>query len=268
MRVKAPANILERILARKREEITRRQREHTLDQLYEQVKEQPAPRGFTRALRSRIDTQRAAVIAEVKKASPSKGLIREDFDPAAIAASYQAGGASCLSVLTDRDFFQGAESDLVVARAACTLPVLRKDFMIDPWQVVESRAIGTDCILLIVAALEQAQMVELAATAADLAMDVLVEVHDGAELDRALELAPTLVGINNRDLRTFNTSLETTLALAPRVPGDTMLVTESGIHTVEDVTRMREAGINAFLVGEAFMRQEDPGAHLSLLFGT
>jgi len=146
------------------------------------------------------------------------------------------------------------------------LPVLRKDFMIDSWQVVESRAIGADCILLIVAALEQAQMIELAATAADLAMDVLVEVHDGAELDRALELTPTLVGINNRDLRTFNTTLETTLALAPRVPGDTMLVTESGIHTVEDVTRMREAGINAFLVGEAFMRQEDPGAHLSLLF--
>ena len=266
--MKAPANILERILARKREEITGRQREHTLDQLYEQVKEQPAPRGFTRALRSRIDTQRAAVIAEVKKASPSKGLIRENFDPASIAASYQAGGASCLSVLTDRDFFQGAENHLVAARAACALPVLRKDFMIDSWQVVESRAIGADCILLIVAALEQAQMIELAATAADLAMDVLVEVHDGAELDRALELTPTLVGINNRDLRTFNTTLETTLALAPRVPGDTMLVTESGIHTVEDVTRMREAGINAFLVGEAFMRQEDPGAHLSLLFGT
>ena len=211
---------------------------------------------------------RAGVIAEVKKASPSKGLIREDFDPASIAASYQAGGASCLSVLTDRDFFQGAESHLIAARAACTLPVLRKDFMIDSWQVVESRAIGADCILLIVAALEQAQMVELAATAADLAMDVLVEVHDGVELDRALELAPTLVGINNRDLRTFNTALETTLALAPRVPGDTMLVTESGIHTAEDVTRMREAGINAFLVGEAFMRQDDPGAHLSLLFGT
>ena len=180
----------------------------------------------------------------------------------------QIGRASCLSVLTDRDFFQGAEGHLVAARAACTLPVLRKDFMIDSWQVVESRAIGADCILLIVAALEQAQMVELAATAADLAMDVLVEVHDGVELDRALELAPTLVGINNRDLRTFNTTLETTLALAPRVPGDTMLVTESGIHTAEDVTRMREAGINAFLVGEAFMRQDDPGAHLSLLFGT
>ena len=266
--MKAPADILERILARKREEIAERQHAHTLADLYAQVKEQSAPRGFTRALRSRIDAQRAAVIAEVKKASPSKGLIREDFDPASIAASYQAGGASCLSVLTDRDFFQGGENDLVAARAACTLPVLRKDFMIDPWQVVESRAIGADCILLIVAALEQAQMVELAATAADLAMDVLVEVHDGAELDRALELTPTLVGINNRDLRTFNTTLETTLALAPRVPDDTMLVTESGIHTVEDVTGMREAGINAFLVGEAFMRQEDPGAHLSLLFGT
>ena len=266
--MKAPADILERILARKREEIAERQHAHTLADLYAQAKEQSAPRGFTRALRLRIDAQRAAVIAEVKKASPSKGLICEDFDPASIAASYQAGGASCLSVLTDCDFFQGAENDLVAARAACTLPVLRKDFMIDPWQVVESRAIGADCILLIVAALEQAQMVELAAMAADLAMDVLVEVHDGAELDRALELAPTLVGINNRDLRTFNTTLETTLVLAPRVPDDTMLVTESGIHTVEDVTRMREAGINAFLVGEAFMRQENPGAHLSLLFGT
>ena len=266
--MKAPADILERILARKREEINERQREHTLADLYAQAVEQSAPRGFTQSLSARIKAGRAGVIAEVKKASPSKGLIREHFDPAAIAGSYEAGGAACLSVLTDRDFFQGAESDLVVARAACTLPVLRKDFMIDPWQVVESRAIGADCILLIVAALEQAQMVELAATAADLAMDVLVEVHDGAELDRALELAPALVGINNRDLRTFNTTLETTLALAPRVPGDTMLVTESGIHTVEDVTRMREAGINTFLVGEAFMRQEDPGAHLSLLFGT
>jgi indole-3-glycerol phosphate synthase len=266
--MKAPADILERILARKRKEINERQREYTLADLYAQAVEQSAPRGFTQSLSARIKAGRAGVIAEVKKASPSKGLIREDFDPAAIAASYQAGGAACLSVLTDRDFFQGAEKDLVAARAACTLPVLRKDFMIDPWQIVESRAIGADCILLIVAALEQAQMVELAATAADLAMDVLVEVHDGAELDRALELAPTLVGINNRDLRTFNTTLETTLALAPRVPGDTMLVTESGIHTVEDVTRMREAGINAFLVGEAFMRQENPGAHLSLLFGT
>ena len=264
--MKAPADILERILARKREEVNERQHTHTLADLYAQAVEQSAPRGFAQSLSASIKAGRAGVIAEVKKASPSKGLIREDFDPAAIAASYQAGGASCLSVLTDRDFFQGAESDLVAARAACTLPVLRKDFMIDPWQVVESRAIGADCILLIVAALEQAQMIELAATAADLAMDVLVEVHDGAELDRALELTPTLVGINNRDLRTFNTTLETTLALAPRVPSDTMLVTESGIHTVEDVTRMREAGINAFLVGEAFMRQEDPGAHLSLLF--
>ncbi|MDP7569348.1 MAG: indole-3-glycerol phosphate synthase TrpC [Arenicellales bacterium] len=266
--MKAPADILERILTRKREEVNERQHTHTLADLYAQAKEQSLPRGFTQSLSASIETGRAGVIAEVKKASPSKGLIREDFDPASIAASYQAGGASCLSVLTDRDFFQGGENDLVAARAACTLPVLRKDFMIDPWQVVESRAIGADCILLIVAALEQAQMVELAATAADLAMDVLVEVHDGAELDRALELTPTLVGINNRDLRTFNTTLETTLALAPRVPDDTMLVTESGIHTVEDVTGMREAGINAFLVGEAFMRQEDPGAHLSLLFGT
>ncbi len=262
------ADILESILTRKGQEIAERQREHSLKDLYARAADRDAPRGFAASLRASLAAGQAGVIAEIKKASPSKGLIREHFDPAAIAASYQAGGASCLSVLTDRDFFQGGESDLVAARAACGLPVLRKDFMIDPWQVVESRAIGADCILLIVAALEQTQMLELAATAADLAMDVLVEVHDGAELDRALELAPALVGINNRDLRTFNTTLETTLALAPRVPGDTMLVTESGIHTVEDVTRMREAGINAFLVGEAFMRQEDPGAHLSLLFGT
>jgi len=255
-------NVLDRIKAYKLDEIAARKARCPQGEIESLARQASPVRDFAGAIQARIAQGDYALIAEVKKASPSKGLIREDFQPAAIAASYQAGGASCLSVLTDRDFFQGAENHLVAARAACALPVLRKDFMIDPWQVVESRAIGADCILLIVAALEQAQMIELAATAADLAMDVLVEVHDGAELDRALELAPTLVGINNRDLRTFNTTLETTLALAPRVPGDTMLVTESGIHTVEDVTRMREAGINAFLVGEAFMRQEDPGAHL------
>ena len=220
------------------------------------------------SLRASLAAGRAGVIAEIKKASPSKGLIREHFEPAAIAASYEAGGASCLSVLTDHDFFMGSEADLEAARSACCLPVLRKDFVIDPWQVAESRAIGADCILLIVAALEQDRMAELASAAADLAMDVLVEVHDGEELDRALALAPTMLGINNRNLRTFDTTLETTLALAPKVPDDTLLVTESGIHSVEDVATMRQANIHAFLVGEAFMRQDDPGAHLCALFGS
>ena len=219
-------------------------------------------------MRASLAEGRAGVIAEIKKASPSKGLIREHFDPAAIAASYEAGGASCLSVLTDHDFFMGSEADLEAARSACSLPVLRKDFVIDPWQVAESRAVGADCILLIVAALEQDRMAELASAAADLAMDVLVEVHDSEELDRALALAPAMLGINNRNLRTFDTTLETTLALAPKVPDDTLLVTESGIHSVEDVATMRQANIHAFLVGEAFMRQDDPGAHLGALFGS
>ena len=225
-------------------------------------------RGFEDAIMSRVSKKETAIIAEIKKASPSKGLIREHFDPAAIAASYEAGGASCLSVLTDHDFFMGSEADLEAARSACSLPVLRKDFVIDPWQVAESRAVGADCILLIVAALEQDRMAELASAAADLAMDVLVEVHDSEELDRALALAPAMLGINNRDLRTFDTTLETTLALAPKVPDDTLLVTESGIHSVEEVATMRQANIHAFLVGEAFMRQDDPGAHLGALFGS
>ena len=262
------ADILERILNRKGQEIAERQREHSLADLYARAADQDAPRGFVASLRASLADGRAGVIAEIKKASPSKGLIREHFDPAAIAASYEAGGASCLSVLTDHDFFMGSEADLEAARSACSLPVLRKDFVIDPWQVAESRAIGADCILLIVAALEQARMEELASAAADLAMDVLVEVHDGEELDRALALAPAMLGINNRNLRTFETTLETTLALAPKVPDDTLLVTESGIHSVEDVATMRQANIHAFLVGEAFMRQDDPGAHLCALFGS
>jgi len=264
----ATPDILERILARKREEIKERQREQSLSDLYARAGDRDAPRGFVSLLKKSIGAGQAGVIAEVKKASPSKGLIREHFDPAAIAVSYESGGASCLSVLTDHDFFMGSEADLEVARGACALPVLRKDFVIDPWQIAESRAIGADCILLIVAALEQAQMAELSAAAADLAMDVLVEVHDGEELDRALALDPALLGINNRNLRTFETTLETTLALAPKVPKDTLLVTESGIHSVEDVSAMRNADIHAFLVGEAFMRQDDPGAHLAALFGT
>ena len=262
------ADILERILTRKRQEISERQRERSLVDLYAQAADRDAPRGFVASLRASLAEDRPGVIAEIKKASPSKGLIREQFDPAAIAVSYESGGASCLSVLTDHDFFMGAEADLEAARSACALPVLRKDFVIDPWQVAESRAIGADCILLIVAALEQARMAELASAAADLAMDVLVEVHDGEELDRALALAPAMLGINNRNLRTFDTTLETTLALAPKVPEDTLLVTESGIHSVEDVATMRQANIHAFLVGEAFMRQDDPGAHLGALFGS
>jgi indole-3-glycerol phosphate synthase len=262
------ADILERILARKREEVSARKKDHSLNDLYARAADQSAPRGFVDALKKTISFGRAGVIAEVKKASPSKGLIREDFDPAAIATSYEAGGASCLSVLTDRDFFQGAEQDLKIARDACALPVLRKDFMIDPWQIAESRSIGADCVLLIVAALEPAQMAELASAAADLAMDVLVEVHDRDELDQALALAlaPSMIGINNRNLRTFETSLETTLTLATAVPRGTLLVTESGIHSIADVARMREADIHAFLVGEAFMREQDPGGHLAKLF--
>jgi len=260
------ADILEKILVRKREEVAARQGATAMGDLYARAAEQSPPRGFVDALKKSIAFGRAGVIAEIKKASPSKGLIRPDFDPVDIARSYEAGGASCLSVLTDHDFFQGHEDDLMAARAACALPVIRKDFMIDPWQVVEARAIGADCILLIVAALDSIQMAELASAAADLAMDVLIEVHDRAELDTALGLTPALIGINNRDLRTFDTSLETTLTLSTAVPRGTLLVTESGIHTREDVARMRAADINAFLVGEAFMRQTDPGAHLATLF--
>lgn len=262
------ADILERILARKREEISERRKLHSLADLKARAASQTPPRGFIDALRARIEVGRAGVIAEIKKASPSKGLIREDFDPVSIAESYEAGGASCLSVLTDHDFFEGHEDDLVAARAACALPVIRKDFMIDPWQIDEARAIGADCILLIVAALEQSQMEELASAAAEQGMDVLIEVHDAQELERALRLKPALLGINNRDLRTFHTTLETTLALAASVPADTLLVTESGIHTKDDVKKMRAAGIHAFLVGEAFMRQDDPGAHLAGLFNS
>jgi len=260
------ADILEKILVRKREEVAARQGATAMGDLYARAAEQSPPRGFVDALKKSIAFGRAGVIAEIKKASPSKGLIRPDFDPVDIARSYEAGGASCLSVLTDHDFFQGHEDDLMAARAACALPVIRKDFMIDPWQVVEARAIGADCILLIVAALDSIQMAELASAAADLAMDVLIEVHDRAELDTALELKPAMIGINNRDLRTFDTSLETTLTLSTAVPRGTLLVTESGIHTREDVARMRAADINAFLVGEAFMRRTDPGAHLATLF--
>lgn len=259
-------DILRRILARKAEEVAERRQRRPLAEIEASLAEAPRLRGFAAALDSRIAEGRAAVIAEIKKASPSKGVLRADFDPAAIAASYARGGAACLSVLTDVDFFQGADAYLEEARAACTLPVLRKDFMLDPYQVVEARAIGADCILLIVAALEDARMQELAGLAQDLGMNVLVEVHDAAELERALRLPCRLIGINNRDLRSFDVSLDTTLELLAEIPGDRLVVTESGIHTPADVALMREHGVHAFLVGEAFMRAEEPGAKLAELF--
>jgi len=258
--------ILRRILARKAEEVAQRRARVASAELEARATEMPAPRGFYRALAQRAGAGEAAVIAEVKKASPSKGVIREDFVPAQIAASYQAGGAACLSVLTDVDFFQGADRYLQEAREACALPVLRKDFTVDPYQVIEARAIGADAVLLIVAALEDAQMRELAAAADHYGLDVLVEVHDRAELERALDLGQPMVGINNRDLHTFDTRLDTTLQLLAHIPDERLVITESGIHSREDVARMRDAGVHTFLVGEAFMRAAQPGERLRDLF--
>lgn len=264
----SPPTVLRKILARKSQEVAERAAKMSLGQLEDAISRQSAARGFADALRARVDAGEVAVIAEVKKASPSKGVIREDFRPADIAASYERGGAACLSVLTDRDFFQGSEDYLRKAREHCALPVLRKDFTVDPYQVVEARAIGADAILLIVAALEDAQMAELAHAADELGLDVLVEVHDRAELDRALELDTLLVGINNRDLHTFDTSLQTTIGLLPHIPADRLVVTESGIHTPADVALMRDNGVMSFLVGEAFMRAPEPGDKLrELMFG-
>jgi indole-3-glycerol phosphate synthase len=264
------SDILEEIVAVKREEIAAARKRRSLASLRGEAESSEARanlRDFIGALRVKIDAGRAAVIAEVKKASPSKGVLREHFVPEAIAESYAKHGAACLSVLTDERFFQGAAAYLQQARAACPLPVLRKDFMVDEYQVHEARVMGADCILLIAACLDDAQMVDLEAAARALGLAVLVEVHDGAELDRALKLATPLVGINNRNLRSFEVSLATTLELLPRVPADRLLVTESGILAPADVRRMRDAGVHAFLVGEAFMRAPEPGVALAALFG-
>jgi indole-3-glycerol phosphate synthase len=261
------SDILQRILAAKKAEIALARAAVTQEALEARAARAPAPRDFLGALRKRLDAGRPAVIAEVKRASPSKGLLRAQFDPAAIAASYEAGGAACLSVLTDREFFQGDAAHLQAARAACSLPVLRKDFMLEPYQVYESRALGADCILLIAAVLGVAQMQALEQVASGLGMAVLVEVHDRGELDSALALRTPLLGINNRNLRSFETRLETTLELRASVPAGRVVVTESGILARADVTRMRAAGVSAFLVGEAFMRAPDPGAALRTLFG-
>jgi indole-3-glycerol phosphate synthase len=260
------SDILDRILARKVEEITERIARVPLAELSARIAGLPDTRGFAAAMEAKIETGLPAVIAEVKKASPSKGVIRADFNPAAIARSYELGGATCLSVLTDADFFQGSEDYLRQARAACSLPVLRKDFTIDPYQVHEARAIGADCILLIVAALDDERLLELSLLAAELDLDVLVEVHDAEELDRALEIPAPLIGVNNRDLRSFEVSLETSVKLRGRAPADRLLVSESGIATDGDIARLRGAGIDAFLVGEAFMRAADPGDELRKLF--
>lgn len=263
MSVRITDTILDRILARKRKEIARFRVGTSNAELEAAIERADAPRGFAAALRAKAPR---AVIAEIKKASPSKGLIREDFDVAWLAERYAAGGAACLSVLTDRDFFQGDNAFLGIARRACDLPVLRKDFMIDAIQVDQARAMGADCILLIAAALSTELMQTLAARAFDLGMDVLAEVHNAEELQRALELPEaTILGINNRDLHTFDTTLDTSLALRDAIPGDRLLVSESGIHTPADLARLAEADFGAFLIGESFMRQLDPGAALAEL---
>ncbi len=260
-------DILRRILERKRQEVAERKSRAPAQALERALADAPPVRPFRAALTTRIAHGRPAVIAEVKRASPSKGVLRQDFDPEAIARSYAEHGASALSVLTDRDFFQGDDSHLSRARAASGLPVLRKDFVVDPYQVMEARVLGADCVLLIVAALSNERLQALYRRVRALGMDALVEVHDAAELERALALEADLIGINNRDLRNFETRLETTLDLLERIPPGPLVVTESGIHTPQDVARMRAAGVHAFLVGEAFMRAPDPGTALAALFG-
>ena len=258
--------ILKKILDRKREEIAERSATVSLEQLKQQAALASAPRGFAAAMTAKIAAGESAVIAEIKKASPSKGVIREKFDPAAIAASYADGGAACLSVLTDVDFFQGADKYLQQARDACHLPVIRKDFIIDQYQIYEARAMGADCILLIVSALAEKQLADLHDLAISLGMDVLIEVHDAAELSIALKLDNPMVGINNRNLHSFEVSLDNTYQLLEKIPDNRIVITESGIHSREDVAAMRQQKVNAFLVGEAFMRSEEPGDRLSEMF--
>ena len=261
------SDILQRILATKAEEVSAAKARTPLGDVDAAARALERPRDFTAALRARIAAGDAAVIAEIKKASPSKGVLRESFDPAAIASSYERAGAACLSVLTDRQFFQGDPDYLVAARSACALPALRKEFIIDPYQVAESRALGADAILLIVSALDDARLVALEDAARDYGLAVLVEVHDAAELDRALRLRTPLIGINNRNLRDFSVSLHTTIGLLDRVPPERIVVTESGILAQRDVAQLRRHGVHAFLVGEAFMRAPDPGKALEALFG-
>lgn len=260
-------DILKKILDRKKEEVAHRKKRLSTSDLEQRIKEEcSAPRGFYKALRDRVDAGKTGVIAEIKKASPSKGVIREDFQPTQIALSYAMGGATCLSVLTDRDFFQGAEANLTMARTACPLPVLRKDFIIDPYQVVESRAVDADCILLIAAALDQNQLKDLSELAAVFEMDVLVEVHNQQETEQVVNLGLPMIGINNRNLHTFETNLQTTLDLKTLLPPEQLVVTESGIHSLDDVALMRENGVHCFLIGEEFMRAEDPGSRLREMF--
>ncbi|MBU3657530.1 MAG: indole-3-glycerol phosphate synthase TrpC [Rhodocyclaceae bacterium] len=260
------SDILAKIMATKEAEVKAGYAQHSLAEIESLARQQPPARDFVGAIRSKLTAKQAAVIAEIKKASPSKGVIREHFDPAAIARSYAAHGAACLSVLTDVDYFQGANAYLQAARAACNLPVIRKDFIIDRWQIAEARAIGADAILLIVAALSDEQLHDLEAYAFSLGLAVLVEVHDGEELTRALTLKTPLIGINNRNLRTFEVSLDTTLTLKDRIPADRIVVAESGILAPTDVTQLRDANVNTFLVGEAFMRAPEPGVELARLF--
>ena len=259
-------DILVKILNRKREEIAERSEKTPLAELKARIETASPVRGFVNAIELTISQAKPAVIAEIKKASPSKGVIRENFDPVAIAKSYEKGGATCLSILTDVDFFKGSDEYLQQAREACALPVIRKDFIIDPYQVYEARTIGADCILLIVAALSDDQLMDLSDLASYLGLDVLVEVHDEEELQRALTLNTKLIGINNRNLRTFDVSLQTTIDLLPKIPGDRIVVTESAIHSPDDVALMRQHNVNTFLVGEAFMRADDPGVKLAELF--
>ncbi|BAW80886.1 indole-3-glycerol-phosphate synthase [Candidatus Nitrosoglobus terrae] len=263
--MKDTPDILKKILQRKAEEITERAQKIPMRDLSRKIEGAPPVRNFIDAIKEKITVAKIAIIAEIKKASPSKGLLRKDFYPDAIARSYEQGGAACLSVLTDHNFFQGSEADLKIARNACMLPILRKDFIIDPYQVYEARVIGADCILLIAAALGDSLMLELTQLANHLNMDVLLEVHNNEELERALNLNTSLIGVNNRDLRSFKTELETTLTLLPQIPPNRLVVTESGIHTAEDIIKMKNAGVSAFLIGETFMKAAYPGANLSKL---